>query len=149
MGLVDCFPTICEAAGIEIPDTCDGVSLLPAMGGGSLDRDGIFSESAVLRKTEVAGCMYRSGPWKYVYYLDGNEELYNLEEDPEEWTNRATDPACADRVKSFRETTVAFWEPDNYLERLARTPIMSGEKHFYEFSNQFVTGSGAIIDGRP
>jgi choline-sulfatase len=149
VGLVDAFPTVCDAAGIDIPDTCEGKSLLPLFGGGSIERDGIFSESAVLRKTEIAGCMYRTGPWKYAYYLDGNEELYNLEEDPEEWNNRASDRDCEDIVKTLRQKTTDFWEPDNYLERLRRTPIMSREKHFYEFSNQFITGTGAIIDGRP
>jgi choline-sulfatase len=148
-GLVDCFPTICEAAGIEIPESCDGVSLLPVMKGGTMDREGVFSESAVLRKTDVAGCMYRTGPWKYAYYLDGSEELYNIEDDPGEWNNRADDPDCANVVKELRQKTVEFWEPDKYLKRLARTPIMSGEKHFYEFSNQFVTGDGSVVDGRP
>ncbi|MEX0326250.1 MAG: sulfatase [Puniceicoccaceae bacterium] len=148
-GLIDCFPTICEAAGIEVPDTCGGVSLLPVMQGGTLEREGIFSESAVLRKTEVAGCMYRTGPWKYCRYLDGSEELYHLKDDPDEWTNRAADRDCKDVVKLLRQATLEFWEPDKYLERLRRTPIMSGEKHFYEFSNQFVTGTGAILDGRP
>lgn len=149
VGLVDCFPTVCELSGIPIPDTCDGVSLLSAAKGGSLERDGVFCESAVLRKTEVAGCMFRSGDWKYCYYLDGTEELYNLELDPKEWNNVVLDPEHASLVKSLREKTVAFWEPDAYLERLRRTPIMSGEKHFYEFSNQFVTGDGVIVDGRP
>ena len=30
--------------------------------------------------------------WRYIQYDDGSEELYNLKEDPEEWTNLAADP---------------------------------------------------------
>lgn len=149
VGLVDCFPTLCEAAGLEVPAACDGVSLLPAMRGGTLEREGVFCESAVLRKTEVAGCMYRAGDWKYAYYLDGSEELYNLLDDPEEWNNLASCPEQTAWVAELRARTVAFWEPDRYLERLRKTPIMSREKHFYEFSNQFVTGDGVIVDARP
>lgn len=149
VGLVDCFPTLCELAGLEIPETCDGVSILPAGRGEAIGREGIFCESAVLRKTEVAGCMYRTGDWKYAYYLDGSEELYNLAEDPGERCNLALGSGPADLLGRLRERTVAFWEPDVYLDRLRRTPIMSREKHFYEFSNQFVTGDGIIVDARP
>jgi hypothetical protein len=31
-------------------------------------------------------------PWRYIHYFDGSEELYNLQEDPEEWTNLAGNP---------------------------------------------------------
>jgi arylsulfatase A-like enzyme len=30
--------------------------------------------------------------WRYIQYDDGSEELYNLEKDPNEWTNLAKDP---------------------------------------------------------
>jgi len=147
-GLIDMFPTICESAGIEIPETCEGISLFDHMiNGHGIDREGVFCESAVLRATEHAGCMYRTGPWKYSYYLDGTEELYNLEDDPGELTNVIDDNS--ELAARFRTKTIDFWKPEDYLERLARTPIMSKEKHFYPYSNQFITGDGKILDARP
>lgn len=147
-GLLDIFPTICEAAGIEIPETCEGVSLHNLLlSGQPLEREGVFSESAVLRATEHAGCMYRTGKWKYCYYLDETDELYDIENDPGELNNVSGDNP--DLVKEFREKAKAFWKPEEYLERLRKTPIMSKEKHFYEYSNQFITGDGRILDARP
>ena len=42
--------------------------------------------------------MIRNGPWKYVHYVDYPPQLFNLEIDPHETTDRATDPACADTL---------------------------------------------------
>lgn len=149
-GLLDMFPTICDAAGILIPETCEGMSLIPVIQGNrKLKRDGIFCESAVLRATNIAGCMYRTRKWKYCYYLDGSEELYDLEADPEEVNDLCSQPEIGDLIGGFRKIAIDFWKPEEYPERLARTPKMSREKHFYEFSNQFITGDGRIIDARP
>ncbi len=37
----------------------------------------------------------RYGDWHYIRYIDDSEELYNLEEDPEEWRNLAPDEGFA------------------------------------------------------
>jgi choline-sulfatase len=39
--------------------------------------------------------MIRSGPWKYNYYVNDRPELFNLEEDPDETTDRWDDPAVS------------------------------------------------------
>ena len=41
------------------------------------------------------GQAIQSGPWRYSLYADGSEELYNHEDDPNEWTNLAADPDSA------------------------------------------------------
>ena len=147
-GLIDMFPTLCDATGIDIPVTCEGISLYGHLKDESpVNRDGVFCESAVLRATEHAGCMFRSGKWKYCYYLDGSEELYDIENDPDEYINVIS--SNKELAKNFKEKTIAFWKPEEYLDRLAKTPIMSKEKHFYPYSNQFITGDGKILDARP
>jgi choline-sulfatase len=149
-GLIDMFPTICDAAGIETPDSCEGISLIPLLKDGiTPERNGVFSESAVLRSTEIAGCMYRTGNHKYCYYIDGSEELFDLESDPEELRNLAKNPDFDEIITGYRKIAKDFWRPEEYMERLAATPIMCKEKHFYEFSNQFVTGDGRVLDARP
>ncbi len=149
VGLIDLFPTLCAVAGVSAPATCDGQSLLPVLDGGRLHRDAIYSESVLLKQPEHAGCMIRSGPWKYNLYLDGAEELYHLPDDPHEECNLAGKSQHAARVGTLRRQVERFWEPQAQLARYQRTPRMAREKHFYFYSNQFLTGEGIVVDAQP
>ena len=41
----------------------------------------------------MASGYVRDARWRYIRYQDGSEELYDHVQDPQEWTNRAGDPA--------------------------------------------------------
>jgi hypothetical protein len=62
---------------------------------GDLDQDGIGGLQAPARRTRVHVPAYsgiRAGPYKYVEYADGSEELYNLARDSQELVNLAGHP---------------------------------------------------------
>jgi arylsulfatase A-like enzyme len=40
--------------------------------------------------------------WRYLHYRGGEEELYNIETDPHEWTNLATQPEHAAKLAELR-----------------------------------------------
>ncbi|MDP3072921.1 MAG: sulfatase-like hydrolase/transferase [Opitutaceae bacterium] len=150
VGLIDLFPTFCELAGTAIPNICRGESLLPLLrGDGALTRDAIFSESVIIHSPENAGCMIRTGRWKYNTYLDGAEELYDIATDPGEWTNLARITEHQATRDELHRRVVEFWQPAQQLARYHAHPRMARQKHFYEFSNQFMLGSGTIVDARP
>jgi len=150
VGLIDMFPTICSLAGIEPSSDCDGEDLTSyLLSGAPLSRKEIFCESAVLKVPEHAGCMLRTEKWKYNYYLDGFEELYDMSVDPLEDANLCNDSTLNELKQTLKEKVIVFWEPDKQLKRYAETPLMRHEKHFYFYSNQFVTGDGKIVDAAP
>lgn len=149
VGLIDLFPTLCDLAGIPMPDDCGGVSLKPLLTGeGEIERKAIFSESVVLKVPEYAGCMMRSDKWKYCYYLDGTEELYDMEKDPGELFNIVSVYYYSDIVKEMNFELLKFWKPAEQTERYNKAPRMANEKHFYPYSNQFVL-DGTIVDAKP
>lgn len=48
----------------------------------------------------------RTERWRYIRYSDGAEELYNIQSDPNEWKNLASDKAYAE-IK----TSLSKWLP--------------------------------------
>lgn len=56
--------------------------------------------------------MVRKGRWKYIHYVGFDPELFDLEEDPEELTDRAHDPAYATIVEEMRAALAEICDAD-------------------------------------
>jgi arylsulfatase A-like enzyme len=83
--LVDVFPTVFDALGLEGPKGVDGTSLLPLLRGASLELP-IYSETDY--RLFVHHRMTRRGDHKLILDLaDGEKELYDLAADPGETTD--------------------------------------------------------------
>jgi len=93
--LTGIYPTLCELAGLAVPKQCDGDSMVPQLKGAAAARDKLALTSYVFGKGKpshaVADARYR-----LIVYGDGFEELYDHQDDPNEATNRAKDPALAE-----------------------------------------------------
>lgn len=99
-GLADVMPTLLEIAGIAIPDTCDGISMLGGQG-----RPFLYGECLEDGK---ATRMVREGPHKLIWYPAGNRLfLFDLANDPAESRNLADDAAHADTRKRLEKTLVS------------------------------------------
>jgi len=103
-GLVQLFdlgPTILELAGVEVPESFEARSLVPALAGDEWQpRDWVFTEQQGdfnLTGTQFETGM-RSRDWKLVHFL-GEEagQLFDLVDDPGETRNLWHDPAHAGR----------------------------------------------------
>jgi len=90
-GLIDIFPTICEAAGVPVPDSVEGNSLLGLYEGrGRWDRDRIFASFVSPERHRLNIRCIRTDRYKLVHHLTTDEiELYDLEKDSYELTNLA------------------------------------------------------------
>lgn len=123
VGAVDFFPTVCKLAGIDVPDIePDGEDISDVLQGESRDRENpLYWEW----KCNVMGdeeyhpptLAMRDGCWRFYMNPDGSDmELYNLDDDPSEYTNVASEnPEVVADLKS----KLAAWKstlPERYQD---------------------------------
>jgi arylsulfatase A-like enzyme len=105
---MDLFPTLVEAAGVDLVPDLDGRSLLPHLAGSPVP--GWRTHLVVSHHGNMYGlCTMRAvvkERFKYVYYPYDIAELYDRDEDPWELDNRIDDPDLAD-VKSEMHSLLA------------------------------------------
>lgn len=83
----DLLPTICEAAGVAIPESVDGESLLGLYDGSSEGRDRIFCSYHDPSRRTVTRAV-RTKDYKLVHHLiTGERQLFDLTKDPYELDN--------------------------------------------------------------
>ncbi len=121
--LLDMYPTLLELCGLPKNEKLEGISLMPQLQDSSAKR----SRPAITTHNHDNHGV-RSENWRYIRYADRSEELYDMINDPNEWTNLATD-AKYDALKK----SMAKWIPaDN------RQPA-PGSKHRILTHNQTET----------
>jgi arylsulfatase A-like enzyme len=90
--MIDLGPTILNLANVEVDETCEAQSLLPALETEEIweGRDVVFAEhgrDGILRETEFM-TMVRTREWKLVHFLDEPfGQLFDLINDPLEKSN--------------------------------------------------------------
>lgn len=85
VGLQDVMPTLLEIAGIDVPESCDGMPML-----GDARRDVLYGD---VLENNSASRMVHDGRYKLIWYPAGNIiQLFDLETDPNELTDLAEDP---------------------------------------------------------
>jgi len=93
---VDVVPTVLTCAGLPVPRTLQGTSLVPGLAHDTQPDDG-------LGLTEYTGWKSLRAPgFRYVSEANGTERLFDLEKDPMEYHDVAADPAYADRLAEMR-----------------------------------------------
>ncbi len=136
VGLQDAMPTILEAAGIEVPATCTGKSLLPVLRGEADGvRDILHGEHAGCYAYEHGNHFLVDGRSKYVWYSQtGLEHLFNLENDPQEECDLALADGAEAELQPWRKQLVEILEdrPEGCVESgtliagRSHRPIMPG-----------------------
>jgi len=88
--LLDIYPTLIELAGVPKRDDLEGISLSPQLQNAATKR-----ERPAITSHNQGNHGIRSENWRYIHYADGSEELYDMVNDPNEWTNVAANPENA------------------------------------------------------
>ncbi|WP_245557488.1 sulfatase-like hydrolase/transferase [Neolewinella persica] len=105
---IDVPATILDLADVKKPDFYQGQSLLPVVNGTTKvlsDRDTVLIEHIWDFEMIPPSEGVRTKDWKYFRYVDDQraEELYNLNDDPQETNNLAEDPDFYPILRSLRQ----------------------------------------------
>jgi len=111
--LIDLAPTILDYAGLPIPELMQGTSVRPLIEGGGTGKDQVLCEFTTADRSQSSKCV-RTDRYKYAYWSGGRgAELFDLQEDPEEWRDVADDPA-------YRDVRVEMHE--RLMDQMLRSP---------------------------
>jgi choline-sulfatase len=113
VSLLDIAPTILELAGYDGSENfaTDGISLVPLLEGREQPDRAVFSE--MHSEGVYATCfMVRKGRYKYVYIHGHDEQLFDLENDPDEWDNLALRADYASIRSELKECILNRFDPD-------------------------------------
>ena len=86
VSLMDLYPTLADLAGVPTPSHVEGRSLVPL-----LDDPAREWPYPALTTYGRGNHAVRTERYRYIRYADGSEELYDHANDPDEWTNLASD----------------------------------------------------------
>ncbi|MBK1879372.1 sulfatase [Pelagicoccus mobilis] len=102
---VDLFPTLCELAGLETPDSVQGKSFVPVL----QEAEATISDVVYTRFKNADTVV--TDRFTYTLYDNGEQMLYDLHKDPQENQNIANNPENKPLVRSLRdklEAQIAF-----------------------------------------
>jgi uncharacterized sulfatase len=105
--LVDVFPTLCDLCGVPSPAQLEGKSLRPLLEDPSATlHDAAFTQARRGENAEFWGRSVRTTRWRCTEWNEGRDglELYDHDNDPQEYHNLATDPKHAEVLKKLRAT---------------------------------------------
>ena len=130
VSLLDLYPTLVELAGLPEEEDLDGRSLVPLL----RDPDAAW-DRPVLSTYQFGEYSIRDERFHYIRYIDGSEELYDLEADPEEWNNLAGDSGYAAdqaRLNAFLPTDPAPFVETDYPLMPHHIPPLRGFDDYLE-----------------
>lgn len=94
--LVDLYPTLASLAGLPVPELVQGKDLTPVL----LNRRTPIRSAAL--SVDRGGNAIRTDKWSFMQYADGTCELYNMVDDPNQFTNLAELPEHARSLKEWK-----------------------------------------------
>ena len=92
------YPTLCSLTGVPKPGHVEGLDITPLL----KDPQAAWDAPA-LTTFHRNNHSFRSERWRYIRYADGGEELYDHDQDPNEWTNLASSQESVSVKAEFAE----------------------------------------------
>ena len=122
---IDVMPTILDWLDAEIPEECDGSSLMPLLNGTVPDNwrtavhweydfreigtfQSMIEQNFGLSPDQCSLTVFRDKRYKYVHMTSLPPLFFDLQEDPEEFVNRADDPDYRNLVLEYAQKMLSW-----------------------------------------
>lgn len=128
--LLDIYPSLIELCRLSPREGLEGRSLMPQLQQADAKR-----EWPAITTHNHDNHGIRTRDWRFIQYADGSRELYNMQDDPNEWTNLASDPAYAEVIAAH-----AKWIP-----AVNRKPAPGSQHRILTYENGQATWQGTEI----
>ncbi len=126
VGWEDIMPTFLDAAGVSIPSTVEGSSLMPLIRGEDVSwREFYHVEHSPCYHPENAHQTLTDGKWKFIWNpITGEEQLFHLADDPGELEDLASDGDYNGELSAWRRRLVKHLEgrPEQLSDGESLTP---------------------------
>lgn len=99
VSLVDLFGTLTNLCGLPAKAGIESRSLVPLL----RDPGAPWPHAAITHLDRPENYAISTQRWRYIHYRGDQEELYDIETDPYEWTNLAAKPEHAAKLAEMRE----------------------------------------------
>jgi len=138
VSLIDLYPTLLELCNLPDQHKMDGVSLVPDLNNPAEAKD----RNVLMPYMDRGGYAVINSNWRYIQYPDGSEELYDVVNDPNEWSNLASNASYKDIIDEMKQTAPTEFKksatPRNTLKL-----IIEGDTYHWE-SKDGSTPAGSI-----
>jgi len=99
-------------------DTIDGKSLLPLLKGGDEDKNAVVCGEILCEGAISPIIMLRRDKYKYIFCDADPEQLYDLDNDPDEINNLAGQSKYEDIRKTFHDQVTKKWDTKNLRKQI-------------------------------
>jgi len=135
VNLLSLFPTLTELAGLPHKSDNDGPSFVPLLSRPDAD----WPHVSITHLNGPDNYGLSAERWRYIHYANGDEELYDCQIDPYEWTNLAASNDHSEKLNKLRALAPTKFAPlvpatDKSLPKLkwhaasnARTPASQSD----------------------
>lgn len=106
VNLLSLFPTLTELAGLPQKNTNDGPSLVPLL----KHSESAWPHVSITYLNRPGNYGLSDKRWRLIQYAGGDQELYDTQSDPHEWTNLAGLPEHQSRIDLMRAMAPSKFE---------------------------------------
>lgn len=128
--LLDVYPTLVSLAGLPEKENLEGISLMPQI----QDAATVRQRPAITTHNQGNHAV-RTNRWRYIKYADGSEELYDTNNDPNEWTNLAFDESYRITIDKLKQSLPAKDVP----------PAPGSEARILRYDDGVVNWEGKVV----